>query len=48
MNTEVTTTKLGRACSSDARETKAIFHLGWKAGWKETVGKTETILGGQY
>jgi len=30
----------GRTRSSDGRKTKIIFDLGWKAGGKETVGRT--------
>jgi len=30
---------MGRLCSSNARKTNIIFHLGWKAGGKETVGR---------
>jgi len=37
-----------RPCSSDGGKTKIIFHPGWKAGWEEIIGKTETSLGGQY
>jgi len=45
---EIATTKVGRPCSSDRGKTKLIFYTGWKAGWKEAIGKTETLLKGQY
>jgi len=31
-----------------AEKRTLYFHLGWRAGWKKTIGKTETMLGGQY
>lgn len=43
-NNEIAASKVGRPCSSDEGKMKIVFY----PGWKETIGKTETSLGGQY
>jgi len=36
---KIATTTVDRACSSDGGKTKILLYSGWKAGWKETMGR---------